>query len=567
MAPQLTISLLGAFRVEVDGRLVPASAWNHRRAADLVKLLALAPRTRMTREELIEAMWPGSAPARGASNLRKAVHFARRALGSEAAIEVDSGTVGLAARPDVDIRRFEEAAEEALRSPTHEACAAAESAYAGDLLPEDAYAPWVDEPRRRLRRLHLAVLKAGGSWQRVLELEPLDEEAHREMMLRDLEVGNRGGAIRQFEQLRQALAQELGLEPGKETVAIYRRALSPDGGESPTPAERARALLAWAAVHWERRDLAEAEGAARQARALAVDAGLGAELGEASALLGVIFQARGVWREFLQDELVQSVAATPRLAPFVFDANLCLGQFCLDLPDGLDGMTAFAAGLAKASAASGSDQGLALATLIRGEVALLSGRLSEAADLLAEAVEQHRDAGSPAGLALALSRLAEAETRLGRRWLARRRLEPALRVAEATPLAPHVVVRVLGAGVEAARDVEEAVARVEEAEATLEGVEVCDSCSMGFRIAAAMATGRAGDSARAERHLAEAERIAPMWHGGPWQAAVRAVHGVLAHARGDEELGRRLLGEAADMFLASGRPVEARRCRRAGLGG
>jgi DNA-binding SARP family transcriptional activator len=44
---RLAAQLLGGFRVDVDGRAVPDTAWHHRRAAELVKLLALAPRHRL----------------------------------------------------------------------------------------------------------------------------------------------------------------------------------------------------------------------------------------------------------------------------------------------------------------------------------------------------------------------------------------------------------------------------------------------------------------------------------------------------------------------------------------
>jgi hypothetical protein len=51
-----------------------------RRAADLVKLLALAPGHRMPSDELLEMLWPklGADPA--PSNLHKAASYARRAL-------------------------------------------------------------------------------------------------------------------------------------------------------------------------------------------------------------------------------------------------------------------------------------------------------------------------------------------------------------------------------------------------------------------------------------------------------------------------------------------------------
>ena len=41
---QMDIFLLGGFRAVVDGVDVPPDAWSQRRARDLVKLLALAPR-------------------------------------------------------------------------------------------------------------------------------------------------------------------------------------------------------------------------------------------------------------------------------------------------------------------------------------------------------------------------------------------------------------------------------------------------------------------------------------------------------------------------------------------
>ncbi|MGI9016451.1 MAG: hypothetical protein ACR2HR_04970 [Euzebya sp.] len=76
----MTVRLFGGFSVDVDGRVVPEEAWRHRRAAGLVKVLALAPRHRLVREQAIEKLWPGLSANAGASNLRKAAHRARRAV-------------------------------------------------------------------------------------------------------------------------------------------------------------------------------------------------------------------------------------------------------------------------------------------------------------------------------------------------------------------------------------------------------------------------------------------------------------------------------------------------------
>jgi hypothetical protein len=88
------IQLLGRFEVMVEGRTVPASAWRHRRAAGLVKLLALASGHRVHREQMIEALWPHLPPVGGERNLHKAIHLARRGIGDPSAITLSSQEVG-----------------------------------------------------------------------------------------------------------------------------------------------------------------------------------------------------------------------------------------------------------------------------------------------------------------------------------------------------------------------------------------------------------------------------------------------------------------------------------------
>ena len=77
---QLEIRLLGRFEVLVDSRPVPADAWAQRRAADLVKLLALVPGHRMPpRDEVLETLWPQLGADAAAASLHKAASYARSA--------------------------------------------------------------------------------------------------------------------------------------------------------------------------------------------------------------------------------------------------------------------------------------------------------------------------------------------------------------------------------------------------------------------------------------------------------------------------------------------------------
>ena len=59
------------------------SLWRRDRAAALVKLLAVTPQHGMHREQVMELFWPDSDPEVAGAALRKAVHFARKALGQQ----------------------------------------------------------------------------------------------------------------------------------------------------------------------------------------------------------------------------------------------------------------------------------------------------------------------------------------------------------------------------------------------------------------------------------------------------------------------------------------------------
>ena len=80
---ELRIELLGGFQVVSRGRAIPEEVWQRRKPAALFKLLALAARHRLHREQVMDALWPERPPTAAAANLRKAVYYARHALPGE----------------------------------------------------------------------------------------------------------------------------------------------------------------------------------------------------------------------------------------------------------------------------------------------------------------------------------------------------------------------------------------------------------------------------------------------------------------------------------------------------
>jgi len=555
------VSLLGGFSVRVDGQAVPAESWRRRRAAELVKLLAVAETHRLHREQLMDAMWPQLTVEAAGSNLRKAVHFARKALGADDVIGVSGQVVELFPDADVvvDAHEFERSAVMVLKSGTPEDAAQVAAGYSGELLPEDRYQEWSYEFRRRLRSLALRLVKKAEMWDRALEFDPADEESHRALMTEALDAGDRTAAIRQFERLRKRLRIDLGMSPDQESVALYERALAGDT-RSLSVAELARQSLARGAVLLNTGDLDGAEQLGLQAQRLALDNELGEELGQASALLSIVANLRGRWRSAFRSEFAEAVRQSNQTASQIFDGHLCVTEFHLQGPNGHEGIVEFAEQLLETARSSGSVHGEAVAEMLTGEANLFAGDVPRAEEHLRKALSNYRDAGAIPGQVVTLQRLAECELDRGDNRAARQLLEEGLDLARTSPMAPHLMVR-MHEGLVAAADPSAAAAQIEASEADLEGTVICPPCSVGLRLATIKALARSGGVALAERRLDEVEPIVDMWPDGPWHAALVESRGEIARARGDEEEARTLFKGATENYEQLHRPRDASRCR------
>lgn len=560
------IHLLGEFGVIVDGRAINGDSWRSRRAADLVKILALQREHYLHREQVMDALWPDLATGAAAANLRKAVHYARRALGAEEALTGDGAMLSLwpQATVEVDVEALLRESESALSHGSSEESAAVLKRFSFDLLPADRYEHWTEEARSKLRMLNRSLLKQAEEWQQVLEEDPTDEEAHRALMHKHLESGNRREAIRQFELLRDALREHIGVGPDAFTVELYEKVLDMEGPEPRSPRERAAILLANGLVAWSRRDLDEAERLAREARELALSAELGHELGEASTLLALIAFAQGSWHELFRQEFIESVNRPAELERAVFDAHLCFQEFYLHGPEGHSEREGFARELLGAATVAGSLAGQALATLLMGELQLLSGETAAAAETLARAVDLAQTSDCSSATSIALERLAEAEVAQGNHERARSLLKHALHEVESSSIPSHLLVRILGVEVTAAPSLIESLKEARDAERLLaDSPRVCEPCSMNFRIEAARVFARAGDLPRARRQIEEAERITSLWQGGPWKAAVWEARAELRRAEGEPAQAKALFLEAAGGFAQVRRSLDEMRCRAA----
>jgi ATP/maltotriose-dependent transcriptional regulator MalT/DNA-binding SARP family transcriptional activator len=248
--PPLRFELLGGFRVRRGGWELDDAAWERPMASRIVRFLLLQD-SAVPEDELFDAFW-GDRPADAArQHLAVAVSRARKVLdlpGAEGSVvEAKERTyrLRLRERDTADTVEFTKAAAAALEQQGDARRGALERAAAlwtGEPLPEDRYAAWSFAWRERLAETYSHVLNAlVESYERsgdhhhalraaksLLELDPLNEAAHRRLMAAYARTGRTSHALRQYLECRKALVSELGVEPSAETSRLQARILAGD---------------------------------------------------------------------------------------------------------------------------------------------------------------------------------------------------------------------------------------------------------------------------------------------------------------------------------------------------
>ena len=242
---RVRVHLLGRFQVEVDG--CSLGQWRSRRARQLFAYLALNRKNDLSRERLMGLFWPDHSEERAENNLSLAVMNLRRLLsvsgdGSDF-IVLRAGCYYLDADNFwLDTEEFATAASTGLRleaegdfAAAAQALDAAIEAYVGDLLPAEPYEEWTLSARRELLerfaqalRARARLARAGRDYdlsirlrQRLLDLDPAEEESHRQLVQDFLQTGQRSRALAQMEACRQALRRYLDAGPSRETQLLF----------------------------------------------------------------------------------------------------------------------------------------------------------------------------------------------------------------------------------------------------------------------------------------------------------------------------------------------------------
>ncbi|MGA5305659.1 AfsR/SARP family transcriptional regulator [Nucisporomicrobium flavum] len=249
MPGEVVIGVLGALRVQVDGRVVRL---NGVRLQTLVAVLALDAGREVTRADLADAVWGDREPSAPDNALQALVSRLRRAVPE---LVVDSRPTGYRAliRPDqVDARRFEAQLDAAREIPEPERRAAALrealALWRGAALPGLADAPVLRAHAARLNELRrsateeriAADIADGRGAEVVPELEgliaqfPLRETLRLYLMQALRAAGRHADALSAYEDARTELAEQLGADPSP-TLQRTHLALLRDGFTAPEP--------------------------------------------------------------------------------------------------------------------------------------------------------------------------------------------------------------------------------------------------------------------------------------------------------------------------------------------
>jgi DNA-binding SARP family transcriptional activator len=246
------IRLLGGFEVERGDLTITAQDWPRKKAAALLKRLALE--RRLLKDQAIDFLWPEADRDSGPNNLYRVLHTLRQTLddrfgpGSAGAIfRFEDGVLSIIPSVWIDVHDFVRLCGAVERDDAD--LEQALSLYRGDLLPDDRYEEWTLLPRQELFRLQREDRLSLAAHRReardyagaislltpLLASDTADEPVHRELMRLYTLSGQRHEALRQYRACVDALAEEIDAPPAPETTALYTQILSGELSPPPPP--------------------------------------------------------------------------------------------------------------------------------------------------------------------------------------------------------------------------------------------------------------------------------------------------------------------------------------------
>jgi two-component SAPR family response regulator/Tfp pilus assembly protein PilF len=243
---RLEIMTFGGLSVKRPGEFEPITPteWQSKKARELLSLILLhSERKGATREILASFLWPELDTQKSQNNLRVTLARLNQTLRYDYIKQESQSLLLDKTKVSVDFWQFEELFKEwnylKQQAKSHRAERKAQEAialYRGDFLPE-LYGMSIEEKQSELKEKMKQLLywlahrscerlewtEAISFARRLIALDSSNESAHRIIIKGLWQQGNRTGAIRQFERLRDSLKKEFSISPNQETLELYNK--------------------------------------------------------------------------------------------------------------------------------------------------------------------------------------------------------------------------------------------------------------------------------------------------------------------------------------------------------
>ena len=244
----LEIRTLGSVAIRCGGQPVEGFKSQKVRAMLIYFTCTARPQPRMV---LAELFWPELSEDRALANLRVALNNLRQTVGSYIHITRENAMVRPGRSPYLDSVDFEDRVTAALSTAgitSEDVVKDALALYRGDFLDgfyidSAGFEDWVSLERERLRFLFFYASDrlidyslAEGKYPlgvemaaRALQIDPLREETHRQLMVVLAQSGQRTAALDQYHTCQRLLKDELDTAPSAETTHLYESLQLGDG--------------------------------------------------------------------------------------------------------------------------------------------------------------------------------------------------------------------------------------------------------------------------------------------------------------------------------------------------
>jgi len=232
------VHVLGRFRLLKADAPIRFSRRAQRKPLELLQALIAFGATEVPARALIDALWPDSEGDAGYHALESALYRLRQLLGAPEAVRMASSRLSLERGQFwADIWEFEHELENACNTENRLAdrVARIRQLYDGHFLEHETEQPWALQTRQTLRDRFLRCMREAARvyeernlWQEAvkvyqsgLELDSLNEDLYRGLMVCHRELGDHSEALQAYRRCRETLTRYLGVPPNAKTQAVY----------------------------------------------------------------------------------------------------------------------------------------------------------------------------------------------------------------------------------------------------------------------------------------------------------------------------------------------------------